>query len=70
MRCFARRIGVPDPNGAGVLSYLLFESGYCRCLIDLGFSDGMSRCAEILQFLGYGHDVDERSTKTTIQAAG
>src|SRR5882762_9879196 len=35
MRFLARRIGVLDPNGAGVLSYLLFESGYCRRLMDL-----------------------------------
>src|ERR1700676_5087604 len=40
--------------GAGVLSYLLFERGYCRHLVDLGFADGMSRREEILDFLGYG----------------
>jgi NTE family protein len=61
MRFLARRIGVMDPNGAGVLSYLLFESSYCRHLIDLGFSDAMSRRAELLDFLGYGHSVEERS---------
>jgi NTE family protein len=54
MRFLARRLGVLDPNGAGVLSYLLFERGYCRHLIDLGFSDGMSRREEILDFLGHG----------------
>jgi NTE family protein len=57
MRFLARRIGVLDPNGAGVLSYLLFESGYCRRLIDLGFSDGMARRPEILHFLGCEHFV-------------
>jgi hypothetical protein len=61
MRFLARRIGVLDPNGASVLSYLLFESGYCRRLLGLGFSDAMSRCAEILEFLDYGHSVDERT---------
>jgi NTE family protein len=60
MRFVARRIGVLDPNGAGVLSYLLFESGYCRHLIDLGFSDAMSRRAELLDFLDYGYSVDDR----------
>jgi NTE family protein len=60
MRFLARRIGVLDPNGAGVLSYLLFESGYCRDLIDLGFWDGMARRPEILSFLGYEHPVDRR----------
>jgi NTE family protein len=61
MRFLARRIGVLEPNGAAVLSYLLFESGYCRHLIKLGFSDAMSRRAELLDFLDYGHSVDERS---------
>jgi NTE family protein len=55
IRFVARRIGVLDPNGAGVLSYLLFESGYCRHLMDLGFSDAMSRRAELLDFLDYGY---------------
>jgi NTE family protein len=62
MRFLARQFGVLDPNGAGVLSYLLFERGYCRKLIDLGFSDGMSRRAEILDFLGYGDAVDRQSS--------
>lgn len=61
MQFLARRIGVLDPNGAGVLSYLLFESGYCRHLIDLGFSDGMSRRGEILDFLGFGVSGDQKS---------
>lgn len=62
VRFLARQFGVLDPNGAGVLSYLLFERGYCRQLIDLGFSDGMSRRAEILDFLGYEDAVDRQSS--------
>jgi NTE family protein len=61
MRFLARRLGVLDPNGAGVLSYLLFERGYCRHLIDLGFADGMSRREEIRDFLGYRDAVDRKS---------
>lgn len=53
VRFVARRIGALDPNGAGALSYLLFESGYCRHLMGLGFSDGMARRADILDFLGF-----------------
>lgn len=60
MRFLARRIGAMDPNGAGVLSYLLFEGSYCRHLIDLGYSDAMSRRAELLDFLDYGYLVDDR----------
>jgi NTE family protein len=61
VRFIARRIGALDPNGASALSYLLFESGYCRHLMALGFSDGMARRAEILDFLGYGPAVDRES---------
>jgi NTE family protein len=68
MRFLARRIGVLDPNGAGVLSYLLFESGYCRRLIDLGFSDGLARRAEILHFLGYEFDRKSRTPQDRLRA--
>jgi len=61
VRFIARRIGALDPNGASALSYLLFERGYCRHLMALGFSDGMARRAEILDFLGHGLVVDRES---------
>jgi hypothetical protein len=41
MRFLMRRVGVLEPNGARVLSYLLFERGYCRRLMHLGFTDAM-----------------------------
>jgi hypothetical protein len=40
---------------------LLFERGYCRHLMNLGFSDGMARRVEILHFLGYEDFVDRKS---------
>jgi hypothetical protein len=48
------RAGVLEPNGARALSYLLFERGYCRHLMRLGFSDAMAQRGRILNFLGYG----------------
>ena len=51
MRMLLRSVGGLDPNGARVLSYLLFERGYCRHLMHLGFSDAMSQRARILDFL-------------------
>jgi NTE family protein len=53
MRLLMRRVGVLEPNGARVLSYLLFERGYCRRLMRLGFTDAMTQRSNILSFLGY-----------------
>jgi NTE family protein len=52
MRLVMSRVGVLQPNGARVLSYLLFERGYCRHLMRLGFSDAMAQRERILDFLG------------------
>jgi NTE family protein len=53
MRFLMRRVGVLEPNGARVLSYLLFEGSYCRRLMHLGFTDAISQRENILRFLGY-----------------
>jgi len=37
-------------SGAGVLSYLLFERGFCRDLIQHGYDDAMKQKDEILKF--------------------
>jgi NTE family protein len=57
MRWMMSRAGVLEPNGARVLSYLLFERGYCRHLMRLGFSDAMAQRWRILNFLGYGSPI-------------
>jgi NTE family protein len=54
MRLLMRPMGVLEPDGARVLSYLLFERGYCRHLMELGEGDAMAQRARILNFLGYG----------------
>jgi NTE family protein len=53
MRWVLSRMGVLEPNGARVLSYLLFERGYCRHLMRLGFLDALAQRERILGFLGY-----------------
>jgi NTE family protein len=53
MRWVMGRAGVLEPNGARVLSYLLFERRYCRHLMHLGYMDAMKQRERILDFLGY-----------------
>ncbi|MCP1622803.1 NTE family protein [Pseudomonas nitroreducens] len=52
LRLFLRGPGATRASGAGVLSYLLFEPGYCNALIELGYRDAMEKRAEIARFLG------------------
>jgi len=47
-----RRGGAVKPNTAPLVSYLLFEGGFCRELIGLGYRDGSAREPEILKFFG------------------
>ncbi|PMV85816.1 Patatin, partial [Pseudomonas sp. FW306-2-2C-B10A] len=44
-------------SGAGVLSYLLFEAGYCSELIDLGRRDALAKRGELCRFLGLAEPV-------------
>lgn len=54
MRALLGGVGVSTaggrPRGAGLVSYLLFEQGYTRELIDLGWRDAMDRASEIQAF--------------------
>ena len=44
-------LGGTAATGANLLSYLLFDSHYCRALMALGYSDAMARREEIAVFL-------------------
>ncbi|MEX5585667.1 patatin-like phospholipase family protein, partial [Pseudomonas lurida] len=44
--------GATKTSGAGVLSYLLFEAGYCSELIELGRKDALAKREELSRFLG------------------
>ncbi|EZI26338.1 patatin-like phospholipase family protein [Pseudomonas extremaustralis] len=52
LRLFLRGPGATKTSGAGVLSYLLFEAGYCSELIELGRRDALAKREEITRFLG------------------
>ncbi|WP_290652528.1 patatin-like phospholipase family protein [Aquisalimonas sp.] len=53
LRFFLRGSGATTGAGSTVASYLLFEQGFTRALLNLGYRDAMQRETELLRFLGY-----------------
>jgi NTE family protein len=51
IRFLLRSVGAMRRGGANLASYLLFEKGYCRELIALGYHDTMRRREEVESFL-------------------
>ncbi len=54
IRFLLRTVGAMRRGGANLASYLLFERGYCRELIQLGYNDTMKRRDEVEAFLAGG----------------
>jgi len=54
VRALLRVMGAANSDGSQLLSYLLFESGYTRELIRLGYADTMARREEVSTFLEPG----------------
>jgi len=50
LRFFLRGSGATRSPGASAMSYLLFEPGFTRSLIEMGRKDAMARKEEILAF--------------------
>ena len=44
-------IGGTRSGGEGLLSYLLFDTGFCSALIDLGYRDAKAKRDELAIFL-------------------
>ncbi len=44
-------IGATRSGGEGLLSYLLFDAGFCSALIDLGYRDAQAKRDELARFL-------------------
>lgn len=54
IRFLLRSIGAMRRGGATLASYLLFEQGYCRELIELGYRDTLKRREEVESFIAGG----------------
>ena len=54
IRFFLRSVGAMRRGGANVASYLLFEKGFCRELIELGYQDTIKRREEVEAFMSGG----------------
>ena len=54
IRFLLRSVGAMRRGGANLASYLLFEQGYCRELIELGYNDTIKRREEVEAFLAGG----------------
>jgi NTE family protein len=52
LRALLRVIGGRDASGHQLASYLTFESGYTRALIELGYRDAMEARGALLAFMG------------------
>ncbi len=50
VRFFLGGVGAMRRGGGALLSYVLFEKGFCRALLDLGYNDTMRRRDEVLSF--------------------
>jgi len=52
VRYLLRGVGAMNRNGSNLASYLLFEGGFTRAAIKLGYDDTMARADEVRAFLG------------------
>ncbi|WP_258868078.1 patatin-like phospholipase family protein [Alkalilimnicola ehrlichii] len=53
LRMFLRGSGATSGQGSTLMSYLLFEPGFCHELIKLGYHDAMRLERPIMRFLGH-----------------
>ena len=54
VRFLLRGVGGLHKSGSQLLSYLLFEGGFCKDLIELGERDAQAQADKVLEFIGAG----------------
>lgn len=59
IRFLLRLVGAMRRSGANLVSYLLFEKGFCRAVVDLGYQDAMKRKDEIIAFFSQQPETQE-----------
>ncbi len=52
MRILLKTFGAMNKEGRPLTSYLLFDSGFARELIDLGYHDGLAQRDKLQELLG------------------
>ena len=67
IRFLLRSVGAMRRGGANLASYLLFEQGYCRELIQLGYHDTIKRRDEVEAFLAGGLSIVPGSYARTVK---
>jgi len=63
MRALLRSLGAHNSTSSLLLSYLMFERGFTREMIDLGYEDARARAAEIRAFLRLGEARKYRASR-------
>ena len=69
IRFLLRSVGAMRRGGANLASYLLFEQGYCRELIALGYHDTLQRREEVESFLAGGLSIVPGAFARTVKFA-
>jgi NTE family protein len=67
IRFMLRSVGAMRRGGANLASYLLFETNYCRELIDLGYNDTIKRREEVESFIAGGLSIVPGSYARTVR---
>ncbi|KGD63878.1 hypothetical protein Y5S_02868 [Alcanivorax nanhaiticus] len=71
LRFFLRGSGATRSPGASAMSYLLFEPGFTRALIEMGYKDAMGRKQEIEAFFSHDSllDVEKENDQEGVEAS-